>query len=178
MIRSREICGGSIACLLLLVVAAFVVSAVPCHGGVSFPTNNVDGDLLLDIGDHASKPNLGFGWGRGERGASGHFRWIWRMEADLFFELETARDAELWINAAVLYLPYRRQVIAIYVNGKYATEWICADDSGFLDYRVDLSGDLFKAGRNTVTLRMGYRKRGNDDRDLSLAVDRVLLRFP
>lgn len=145
---------------------------------VPFPEDLGEDDVLLDIGDHASKPYLGFGWGSPERGATGHFRWIWRLEADLHFDIEEPRAAELWITAAPFFLPYRRQVIAVYVNGALLAEWRCENSSDFADYHAAVPARMLRDGRNTVTLRMGYRKRGNDDRELSLAVDRVLLRFP
>ena len=143
-----------------------------------FPAHQAPGDVFLDIGDHASKPHLGFGWGRQERGASGHFRWIWRLEADLYFDVDEPRDAEFWLTAAPLYLGYRRQVIAVYVNGAYVGERTCPDGPDFADYRYEIPARFWREGRNTVTLRMGYRKQGGDDRELSLAVDRALLRRP
>lgn len=143
-----------------------------------FPEAAGEGDTLLDIGDHQSKPHLGFGWSRAERGASGHYRWISHLEADLYFDVEQPGDAELWITAAPLYLPYRRQVIALYFNGSFLTDWLCKDRSDFSDYHAAVPAHLLRVGRNTLTLRMGYRKRGGDERELSLAVDRVLLRLP
>ena len=164
--------------VILVLIFAGALAATAEMERPSFPEDRREGDVFLDIGDHASKPNLGFGWGRAERGASLHFRWIWRMEADLFFEVTSPRDAEFWLTAAPLYLPYRRQVIAVYVNDALLTEWLCPDHPDFTDYRAEIPADMLRAGRNMVTLRMGYRKRGNDDRELSLAVDRALLCFP
>jgi hypothetical protein len=163
---------------MVVLVAVTFLASPGAPAGTAFPQTVGEDDVFLDIGDHLSKPSLGFGWGRAERGASGHFRWIWRMEADLFFDIEQPRPAELWVTAAPMYLPYRRQVIAVYVNGAFLAEWRCPDGPAFTDYHAAVPARLVRGGRNTVTLRMGYRKRGGDDRELSLAVDRALLRFP
>lgn len=143
--------------------------------GTEFPTPT-EGDVFLDIGSHVSKPNLGYGWGRAERSGPRNFRWVWQLEADLGIEVARPGPAEIWIDAAPLYLGYRRQTVALYVNRRFVHEWVFAPGPQFQTYHAAIPAGVLEEGENVLTLRMGYRKRGGDDRELSLAVDRVLLR--
>lgn len=133
-------------------------------------------NLYFDMGSFYPKDYLGFGWGRSEGAGSFNFRWINRLEADLWFEVDRISNMILAIRAAPLYLNYRRQKIGVYINNAYIMEWICPDDPGFRDYRVDVAATCFKKGKNRLTLRMSYLKRdAHDERELSLAVDTIFL---
>ena len=137
------------------------------------------GDILYDIGSMAPRPRLGFGWAGAERAGGRTYRWTRHLEADIGFAVKSLRRAELWIEAKPLYLAYRRQVVAVYVNARYVGEWVCRDAPVFGAYRMDLPEGVLRVGENTLTLRTAYRKRiGNDSRELALCVDRILFRFP
>lgn len=143
----------------------------------AFPTNTEPSDIEFLLGTPQSFPHLGFGWTRKTEYHAGRpYAWIRHMEADLHFETDDTADAELWLRAAPLYLVYRRQIVALYINGHLVKEWVCSDDPEYHDYYTTMPGKVFREGANTLTLRMGHRKRGGDSRELSLAVDRILLR--
>ena len=121
---------------------------------------------------------LGFGWGpREDEGAQ--WRWITHLEADVFVELEGGADLKFSMRAAPMYLKTRRQVAGLYVNGEFVDEWLCRDETGFKTYETTIPGALLKAGRNTITLRAGYRKSLEPDGEpLALAVERIDLVTP
>jgi hypothetical protein len=134
------------------------------------------GDVVLDPGEFRIRPQLGFGWSRPEKKGQRNFRWISHLEADLSFRWDSTAPAEVWLEAAPLYLRYRRQAIALYINHRLAAEWVCPARPGFGLYHARVPAGLLRAGDNLLTLRMAYRKKGEGLRELSLAVDRILLR--
>jgi hypothetical protein len=122
------------------------------------------------------EPMLGFGWSWREKFGRGMVRWISHMEADVFFELGKEESLGLELVAAPLYLSWQRQNIGVYINGAFVHEWICPDSPDFATYRTRISDRYLRKGRNTLTLRMGYRHRmPPDERELSLIVDSITL---
>jgi hypothetical protein len=112
--------------------------------------------------------------GDGER----TFRWIKRLEADVWFDLKETAALELEVTAAPLFLGHRRQNIGVYVNNGFLVEWVCPPRPGYAAYRAPVPAGLLREGRNRLTLRLGYKRRLGDgeDRELALAVDRIELR--
>jgi hypothetical protein len=162
---------------LLYVGAALLFT--PVGSAEVFPTNLVSGDILLDIGSMGAKPNLGFGWSNAEAGRGRNYRWISHLEADVRFELKKVRDAKIWVESQPMFLIYMRQVVAVYVNNRFAGEWKCAEATEFEVTSVEIPADFLREGANTLTFRSAYRARaGSENRELSLCVDRILLRFP
>ena len=161
--------------------AVYLTLAMLCSSTfaeLTFPTNALPGDVLVDVGSMEAKQQLGYGWSLAETNEGRTYRWMKSVEALLSVEVDTPAAAELWLEASPLYLPYTRQVVAVYVNRKFAGEWICADQSGFAAYRMDIPAQLLKAGQNELILRAAYRRSvGPDSRELSLCVDKLLLRF-
>jgi len=121
---------------------------------------------------------LGFGWGAREAdGAT--WRWITHLEADLVVELEGGGDVKFSMRAAPMYLKTRRQVLGLYVNGVFVAEWLCRDSTRFKTYETVIPGALIKPGRNTLTLRAGYRKSLEPGGPpLAAAVERIDLTSP
>jgi hypothetical protein len=132
--------------------------------------------ILIRPGIALADRHLGFGWSGREQRRRPQYRWITRLEADVWFDLQQAVDHELWVNAAPMYLDWQRQVVGVYVNGRFVAEWTCPDDPGFHDYRCDLPAAHLRTGRNRVTLRLAYRHRiPGDARSFALAVRRILI---
>jgi len=159
-----------------LAIVATLAQAEPVP---PMPADTVPGDLLIDVGSRAAQEHLGFGWSRGERTRELGiiFQWIKCLEADVWFDVETVSDVDLWVRAAPLHLPWKRQNVGVFVNGHWLTEWVCPDDPAYSDYYVRIPADALEVGRNRLIFRMGYRKRmGRDKRELALAVDTILLR--
>lgn len=128
----------------------------------------------IDLGSDTAEPSLGFGWSHGESGTNRTFRWMDRLEADIWFESDGGSEVELALNAAPMYLAWKRQVIGVYVNGRFIAEWRCPDDPEFHDYSVTLPAGTLKPGRNRLTLRLGYHRRvPPDTREVGLAVHRI-----
>ena len=121
---------------------------------------------------------LGFGWG--EREAEGAtWRWITHLEADLAVELEGGGDVKFSMRAAPMYLKARRQVLGLYVNGVFVAEWLCRDSTRFRTYETVIPGAMINPGRNTLTLRAGYRKSLEPGGPpLAVAVERIDLASP
>jgi hypothetical protein len=143
------------------------------------PAEAADGDLLINLGSRPAQEHLGFGWSRGERAREegGIFQWIKCLEADVWWEVGAAEDLHLWVRAAPLYLPWKRQNVGVYVNGTFLTEWVCPDHSEYSEYYAPIPAEVLKEGRNRLMFRLGFRKRvGRDKRELALAVDKILLR--
>lgn len=144
-----------------------------------FPGERRSDDVLLDIGTMQAKPFLGYGWGPADRQGDHTYRWIEALDADVEGVLGEAVDGplEVWLVAAPQYVPYTRQRFAIYINERYIGERVCPDHNGFAVYRFDVPAGLVRAGETRLRLRLGYRKQvGPDRRELSLRVDRLLLR--
>ena len=135
------------------------------------------GDTVLDIGSTNVDGSLGFGWSRPEGRGENRYRWISHLEADILFDLPAVSAVDFWIHAAPYYLSWKHQNIGLYANGKFVDELVCPADSEFRDYYFFIPANLLKEGRNTLTLRMGYRYRApKDKRELSLRVTQVVLR--
>lgn len=131
----------------------------------------------LEMASEAAAPHLGFGWGQGESSTNRSFRWICRLEADILFDVKAASDLGVSLNAAPMYMTWKRQVIGVYVNGRFVTEWMCPDSPDFQDYSVTVPAALVRPGKNTLTLRLGYRRRvPPDTREVGLAVHRVSIK--
>jgi hypothetical protein len=141
------------------------------------PSDVMDGDIRVEMASRKAGPHLGFGWSIREREGKRGFRWVSHLEADILFDLKTAADLDLWVTAAPLYLAHRRQNIGVYINDRFVTEWLCPDSPAYSDYHAVIPAKRLKVGPNRLTFRMGYRRRmGSDRRELSLAVERILLR--
>ena len=144
----------------------------------TYPTNQLPGDIQFLLGTPQAFPHLGFGWTDYTEYHKGRtYSWVRHLEADLHFDLSEPGDAEIWLRVAPLYLAYRRQTVALYVNDRFVAEWVCADDSDYQDFHARIKKDTFRTGPNRLTLRMAHRKKGGDRRELSLAVDQILIRF-
>ena len=125
-----------------------------------------------------SKIVLGTGWGPAERLGSRTYRWIKDLEADLTVTLgDVAGPYEVWLDAAAHYLPYTRQRIALYCNGVFVGEQVCADHNEFEPTLFTVPAGVFREGANEVRFRMGYRAQiGLDPRELSIRVAVILVR--
>ena len=163
---------------------AFALSLFACsplvHAGPADISESPEvrpGDTVLDIGNKSADENLGFGWSRPEGRGDDTYRWISHLEGDVYVDLSSVSSMDLWIRAAPYYLNWKQQNIGLYVNAEFAGEIVCPADSEFRDYHFPIPAKLLKVGRNTLTLRMGYRYRApKDKRELSLRVKQVLLR--
>jgi hypothetical protein len=152
-------------------------AAVAPSPAVEFPSAQVRGDVLIDIGSMRAKSQLGHGWSLSERTNERDYRWIKSMEADVAFTIHAVMAYDLYVEAAPAYLAYRRQSVAVFVNGRYVAQWLCHHDVPFAAYRVQIPARFLRAGVNLLTFRMGYRTQsGFDPRELALCVDRILLR--
>ena len=164
---------------LVLVLASGVIFGPSAPAGNAFPANQAAGDILFDIGSMKPKPDLGFGWSFAEIGHGRNFRWMKHLEADVRFRVREVRDAELWVESMPLFLEYARQVVAVYVNNRFAGEWTFKSMHEFEVSTLKIPGEFLRVGENTLTLRCAHRARvGKDKRELSLCVDRILLHFP
>ena len=144
---------------------------------VPLPTGKVPGDIVLDLGSMQVRDRLGHGWSLAETARGRNYRWIKSMEAEITFDLEESTDLAMWIDAVPRYLAYAQQSVAVYVNGRFVTDWVCDHDIHFQTYRLTIPRRLLSPGRNQLILRMGYTAQiGRDPRSLSLCVDRIVLR--
>lgn len=143
----------------------------------AFPANVVAGDVHLDLGLEETQPMLGRGWSVVERDGSDSYQWMNALEADVTLDVKDAGPADFWIRARPQYLPYTRQRVALYVNGRFVSEWTFPLDIRFAVHRFPVPEGFLRAGVNQLTFRAAYRKSvGADTRRLSLCVDQVLLR--
>jgi hypothetical protein len=132
------------------------------------------GKVTVDLGAGGDEAHLGYGWSTPERRDGRTFRWMGRLEADLRFDLERAGAAEIRFRARPLYLGYRRQVLALYVNRRFVRDWVFPDAPEFVAFHTRVPDGDLKAGRNLLTFRAAYRKReGPDTREIAVAVDGV-----
>jgi hypothetical protein len=155
------------------VIRLFILALLATACAARADTNSV----VIEPASPSAEPSLGFGWsGQPEYADGREFKWINRLEADVWFELDAARDTAITFTAAPLYINWRRQVIGVYINNRFVTEWLCPDRPDFQDYRVELPAGLLQPGRNRLTFRMAYRRRTPPDRrELALAVHRILV---
>jgi hypothetical protein len=133
--------------------------------------------ILIEPASPSAGPHLGFGWcGQPEYADGREFKWIDRLEADVWFESDATRDTAITFMAAPLYIHWRRQVIGVYINNHFVNEWLCPDRPDFQEYRLEVPAALLQPGRNRLTFRMAYRRRNPPDRrELALAVHRIFI---
>jgi hypothetical protein len=94
----------------------------------------------------------------------------------VWVDLPEVADRTIWVEAASQYLPYTRQVLAVYVNRRFAGEWVLDHEPGFDVYRLPVDAVRWRTGRNEILLRAAFRVRvGADPRELSVCVDRILV---
>ena len=163
MILSRAIC------LLLLAAplpgrAAEAVAPVP------------DGAVVLDIGTPAvKKANLRRGWSIPEGIPGRLVNWTNRMEADIEVALAAPADREVEVTAVPFFIMGRRQRAGLFVNNRFAGDWVYGEQPGFETHRVRVPAALWKEGVNVLTLRVAYigRNKGHERRKLGLKVDSV-----
>jgi hypothetical protein len=153
------------------VIRLLIIILLAAAGVVRADTNSI----LIEPASPSAAPYLGFGWcGQSECADGREFKWVDRLEADVWFDLDAARDTAIDFTAAPLYINWRRQVIGIYINNRFVTEWLCPDRPDFQDYRVTVPAALLQPGRNRMTFRLAYRRRNAPDRrQLALAVHRI-----
>ena len=157
--------------------AVVALSTVSLHA--SDGRTDGEGSVLwsLNIGGGADEEALGFGWSRQEYVGGYRFRWMTRLEGDLWVHVDQPGDLSLRLVAAIPHLDWRRQRIGLFVNGRFVTDWQAPDDHLFHAYEADIPASLIKDGENRLTFRTAYRTRiGRDSRRLALAVDTIELR--
>ncbi len=161
---------------LLLSAAMLGCARLPDEPAAPPPPPPEERTLARIEPNRAGEGQLGFGWSKRERGPRA-FRWVERMEADLYFELEEGiAEAELWISAAPHWLNWKRQRLAVYVNGRFAAEWLFPESPDFQTFHAVLPSGILQEGKNVVTLRAGYKvQQGRDPRELSVAVGDVVV---
>lgn len=131
--------------------------------------------IVIDVGEDDVPAGFGFGWGRFERNDERSFAWIRHMEADLWVHVDAPSAAEIELLAAAYYVPNKQQKFGLYVNDQFVAEWAFAHKEGwqFETFKADLPQGCLKAGRNRITLRVGYTAW----RGYAIAVDRVVINF-
>lgn len=129
--------------------------------------------VLLDVGSMTAKHHLGYGWSLAERTDDRTFRWMKSLEAQVWVDLASpGADRTIRVEAAPQFLPYTRQVLAVYVNRRFAGEWKMAHRPGFAPYRLAVPSRFWRAGQNEILLRAAYRVSvGSDSRELSVGID-------
>lgn len=154
-------------------------TGVRADSEASFPSAPGEGDVSLDLGDMGIKSDLGYGWSLAEQSRDRRYRWMKSLEAQVWVDLPEPTDRTVWVEAASQYLPYTRQVLALYVNRRFAGEWILDHEPGFDVYRLTVDASRWRQGRNEILLRAAYRVQvGNDPRKLSVCIDRILVEAP
>ncbi len=134
-------------------------------------------EYSIEVAAPDAVPFLGYGWGGPERKGESGFRWIEHMEADVLFDLPAAGDLDVVVKAAPMYLSWRRQVVGLYVNGRFVTEWTCPDNPNVSEHGVVIPAGMVQVGTNRLTLRVGYRRKVPPDRrEVSLAVESIRIR--
>ncbi|MGD9872783.1 MAG: hypothetical protein AB7T27_00800 [Kiritimatiellia bacterium] len=134
-------------------------------------------EQIIDVGMPEAREHLGYGWGGDERGRGGRFAWIKELEGDVRFDLDAVADTEITIRAVPYYVADRKQIVALYINNRFVKEWICTHTRqwNYDPYTIKVPAEMLQQGRNQMTLRMGYRARGNK-RYHALAVESILIR--
>ena len=136
----------------------------------------------LEIASPQDRGRLEGAWSRGEKKGAHGYRWLKGMEGGIRFDWDGERPdgtVTCWMVAAPLYIDWKQQRIALYINGRFAAEWTCPLDYRFRLYRAEVPGSLIRTGANILTLRAGYcRQLPGDARRLSFALDRVLITSP
>lgn len=140
--------------------------------------NAAPGAVTVPVGRRSAREALGFGWGGPEDNGQENFAWIRRHEADVWLALDAPPGAaRLELRAVPFFVPRYQQVIGLFVNGHYVTEWTCPRDNRwrFETYATDLPSGLLHGGRNRITLRVGYVVGGPGRKDYALAVESLRL---
>lgn len=168
MSRHRPVAalGGAVLAVLL----AGAACATPAHAA--------PGAVTVPVGRPSAREALGFGWGGPEDNGRENFAWIRRHEADVWLTLDAPPGAaRLELRAVPFFVPRYRQVVGLFVNGRFVTEWTCPRDNRwrFETYGADLPPGLLRGGRNRITLRVGYVAGGPGRKDYSLAVESLRL---
>ena len=129
------------------------------------------------MGEPSSDAHIGSGWGHAEQHTPPSFRWLLHLEADIQIELDAVRDMELeWVGAAA-HLAWRRQRIALYINGRFAQEWGMPGDPEFHSFRAEIPATYWREGTNRLTWRAAYRTRlGRSQREFAVAIHSIVLR--
>jgi hypothetical protein len=132
--------------------------------------------IVFEMGSAKSGEDLDEGWDKAER-VGGHIaRWLKAMEGDVFIELDEVMDYRVTLEAAPLYIHFRRQSVGLYVNRKYVCEWVFPDAHTFTTFEDVIPASMLREGTNTFTLRVGYIRRIRPDpRELGVAVERITL---
>lgn len=129
----------------------------------------------LDVGAAGDSDSLGFGWGSAE-GRAESFRWVLALECDVFFQIEEVSARILRVRSQPLYLNWKQQKVGVFINHRYAGSWEYSLQPGFQVNQLSLPAEFFRMGRNTLTLRMGYRAGFQyDSREMALGVDWIEL---
>ena len=154
-------------CLLML--------AAPLPGGAAEnATAPVEGAVVLDLGTAAvKKANLRRGWSTPEGIPGRRINWTNRMEADIAVTLAAPADRDVEITAFPFYIMGRRQRAGLFVNNRFAGDWVYGETPDFETHRVRVPAALWREGDNILTLRVAYigRNPGFDKRKLGLKVD-------
>jgi hypothetical protein len=154
-------------CLLLLAAPSPGPAA---EGVVPLP----DGAVVLDVGTPAvKKAHLRRGWSTPEGIPGRRINWTNRMEADIEVTLAAPADREVEVTAFPFYIMGRRQRAGLFVNNRFAGDWVYGETPDFETHRVRVPAALWQEGTNTLTLRVAYigRNPGRDRRKLGLKVD-------
>lgn len=156
-------------CLLLL--------AAPLPGRAAEAAAPVpDGAVVLDLGTAAvKKANLRRGWSTPENLGGRRVNWTNRMEADIEVALAAPADREVEVTATPFFIEGRRQRAGLFVNNRFAGDWVYGEKPGFETHRVRVPAGLWREGANVLTLRAAYigRNPGHERRKLGLKVDSV-----
>ena len=168
-------------CLISLLLPLVAACGPTAGGPVEWGLHPAAEERLvhLEIASPQDRGRLEGAWSRGEKKGPRGYRWLKGMEGHVRFEWTGADPDEplvCWMIAAPLYIDWKQQRIALYVNGRYAAEWTCPLSYHFNLYRAEVPGALFQVGENTLTLRAGYcRRLPGDSRRLSFALDKVMI---
>jgi hypothetical protein len=129
----------------------------------------------VDVGDEASRPNLGYGWSHWEGTPGGVACWTNKRESDLKVTLDEpeARTFRMRISPCVNF--EKDQNVALYINNRFVKEWVLPRDPAMAWYEAAVPATFFKASENTVTFRVGYimSPGGGEKRKLGICVDKV-----
>jgi hypothetical protein len=125
----------------------------------------------------AEDERTGKPWGPVERTADGRaYRWVTRLEIDMELELEQPDDYVFLMHAAIPHLGWRRQRLALYINNRFATEWLTEPNAHFHPYSALIPHHFWRSGENRITLRGAYRTRaGAKQHQASMAIESVRL---
>ena len=162
--------------MLLLRAIRLLLLAAPLTGGAAenAAPPPPDGAVVLDLGTAAVKKNhLRRGWSTPEGIPGRRINWTNRMEADIEVTLAAPADREVEVTAFPFYIMGRRQRAGLFVNNRFAGDWVYGETPDFETHRVRVPAALWQEGTNTLTLRVAYigRNPGRDRRKLGLKVD-------